>query len=275
MSTATEPTHVWTRDALADHLEREVLTRARVTGRPIASERGLAASLGVSRSLVREVFRGFEQRGLLEIVPGKGAYPREPGFEETSRAMRDVCLAEDSTPTQVLQAWAAIESQAARLAARNASPADATMLDRAAAAFDQAHGVVEVAVADLAFHTILARSAANPVLATLGESISALVFETMLATLASEQDRRHESHLHRVLLDAIARRDPESAVSAASACIQRAEDHCALSPEAGWDQHANEVLHRFYGRNVPLERAVSEGLAPYLRPEAAAKKGIR
>lgn len=48
------------------------------------NEAELAASLGVSRGVVREACRGLEQHGLLHFVVNRGAFVREIGPEEVS-----------------------------------------------------------------------------------------------------------------------------------------------------------------------------------------------
>lgn len=263
MPTATEPMRLWTRDTLADHIESEVLPASQRTGEPLPSERSLADSLGVSRSLVREVLRGLEQRGLLEIVPGKGAYARDPSSADAARAMRDVFAAGHVTARHLVEARATLEAQTAVLAARRATPSDLRAIRRALADFEAADSLVSKAVADIAFHSLVARASHNPVLSTMFESISTLVFEQMLRSLADLGTVGRGAHLHHTVLQALEDHDSEAAGEAMARHIRIAESTYGDDLDARLDDLVDDVLRRIYGPNVVLEQIVADALRTY------------
>ena len=149
---------MWTRDSLAEFLEVEMVPRARTTLEPIPSERALSESLGVSRSLVREVLRGLEQRGLIEIVPGKGAYARHPSSAGLARTMRSVLAAKHSAPDDLVEARASLETQTAALAALRATTSDIEAISRALDDFACADSLALRAAAEISFHALIARA---------------------------------------------------------------------------------------------------------------------
>jgi len=81
-------------------------------------ERSLAEQLGVSRTPLREVLVKLEQEGLLEVKPRRGIFVQRKTLEEI---------------LEMIVAWAALESMAARLAAETAHDAEiASLRDMAA-----------------------------------------------------------------------------------------------------------------------------------------------
>ena len=145
--TAVDGSRMWTRDSLAEFLELELVPRARESQSPMPSERALSESLGVSRSLVREALRGLEQRGLIEIVPGKGAYSRDPSSAELARAMRGVLAVENSTAGELVEARRTLETQTATLAAQRATSSEIAAISKALDDFDGADSLVARATA--------------------------------------------------------------------------------------------------------------------------------
>lgn len=264
MPAATEPARLWTRDSLADHIESEIIPASQRTGEPLPSERSLADSLGVSRSLVREALRGLEQRGLLEIVPGKGAYPRDPSTADAARVMRDVFAAGNATVRHLVEARATLEAQTAVLAARRATPADLDAIRRALKDFEAADSLVAKAMADIAFHSLVARASHNPVLAIMFESISTLVFEQMLRSLADLGTVRRGAPLHHAVLHALESKDAEGAGEAMTRHIRVAERTYGDDLDARLDDLVDDVLRRTYGPNVALEQIVAGALRTYV-----------
>lgn len=67
---AEQPVRAWR--AVLDHIERDLLEGRLNPGDRLASERDLAADLGVGRSSVREAFRVLEVMGLIRTATGSG-----------------------------------------------------------------------------------------------------------------------------------------------------------------------------------------------------------
>ena len=57
-------------------------------GSRLPGERQVAERLGVSRPLVREALRGLAERGLVEVVPGRGTFTRR--VRTSDRSMNDM-----------------------------------------------------------------------------------------------------------------------------------------------------------------------------------------
>lgn len=203
MDWATDPPRPWTRDSLADYLESEVVPQVVLNGKSLPSERTLSETLGVSRSLIREVLRGLEQRGLVDILPGKGAFPRQPSADDVAGGIRRACMAEGTGSHDLVEARVVLEGQAARLAAGRCTPDEARALAAALDARDSSQDLVTQAAATVAFHALLVRCTANTVLIALHTSLCAPTFESMIradlpASVSAEIGRKARS-----LVDAV------------------------------------------------------------------------
>src|SRR3954470_12743523 len=83
------------------------------SGPVMLDERELSERLGVSRTPVREAVAVLQQEGFLTVVPRRG-------IMVVRRTKREII--------EMIQAWAALESMAARLIAERASDAEIAML---------------------------------------------------------------------------------------------------------------------------------------------------
>ncbi len=85
-------------------------------------ERSLSEQLGVSRTPLREAIARLERDGLVEVVARKGVYLQRKSLDEI---------------LEMIVAWAALESMAARLAATVASDTDIAGLRKIAAKYNE------------------------------------------------------------------------------------------------------------------------------------------
>ncbi len=192
----------------------EKLKRALVEGRLVPGERlseiELAKRLGVSRTPVREALMRLAQEGLVELLPGRGAWVRE------------------LTPGEVREVYevrAALEAEAARLAAKRARPEALAALAEAEAALyrippeDRAGQTA----ADARFHALLVAASENRELERLFHRLDA---KLALARRFSADENQSPRTLaeHRAIVEAIRARAPDEAAAAARAHIERFRD---------------------------------------------------
>ncbi|MDP9887277.1 FadR/GntR family transcriptional regulator [Pseudarthrobacter enclensis] len=188
----------------------------------IPPEPELMATLGVSRGTLREAVKALAHGGMLEVRRGDGTYVR--ATSEMSGAARR--MYQDHTEQHILEVRLGLDTQAARLAARNASDDDATALRALLTARDRAwnNGNFEAwADADWRFHEGVARASGNPLLHELYASFGTAFHQDLL----KQQRRPGFNGLprdgHETLLAAIEQRDPDAAV----ATVNRNLNSCA------------------------------------------------
>src|SRR5277367_923206 len=122
-------------------------------------ERQLAHDFGISRTPVREAMAQLEREGFVRSVPRRGVY--------VVRKTKDEVV-------QMITAWAALESMAARLITESASDADIAGLRRMFATFedDKLHAKLdEYSEVNIAFHQKIIELSGNQVLIRLAENL--------------------------------------------------------------------------------------------------------
>src|SRR5438105_8690656 len=122
-------------------------------------ERQLAQDFGISRTPVREAMAQLEREGFVRSVPRRGVYV-------VRKTKREVI--------EMITAWAALESMAARLITQHASDADIAGLRRMFATFegDKLHAKLdEYSAVNINFHQTIIELSGNAVLISLAENL--------------------------------------------------------------------------------------------------------
>lgn len=161
-------------------------------------EASLCDLFGVTRSVVRKVLQRLAHDHIVDLRPNKGAVVASPTPEETR---------------QIFEARRGLESLIVRLAAQHAQPADIRDLrERMAREHEAMHHFDQPAWSRLAstFHLRLAQLARNPILERyLVELLSRCSLIVALYEAPGNASCEHEEH--EALVDAIARRDGDTA----------------------------------------------------------------
>jgi DNA-binding FadR family transcriptional regulator len=188
----------------------------------IPAEPELMAGLGVSRGTLREAIKALAHSGMLEVRRGDGTYVR--ATSELSGAARRSY--QDHSQEHILEVRVGLDTQAARLAARNAAPAQVTAMRELLNVRDEAWKAGEYpasAQADWDFHELVAQASGNPLLHDLYASFGGI----FLSDLLRQQRRTGFDGLtvagHRELVDAIEAHDEAAAVDS----VRRNLNSCA------------------------------------------------
>lgn len=264
---AAVPRRQWTKAELSEYLERNFLNGALPPGSPLPSERALCEAFGASRPFVREVLTGLQQRGKVEVRAGRGAFVREVGVSDVAKVMQATGVVRAATPRMLVEARMSLERQTVALAAQRAGEPEIQAIERALLAFDSAEHLVERARADIAFHLLIARASANPVLEIMFGSIAPLIFELLLRSLSDPATSRRGIPYHQDILIAIRKRDPDAAVDAVSAHIGIAEQTFGADYDIQLDDIASRELRRALGHNAPVDDIISTALEEFSTDE--------
>jgi DNA-binding GntR family transcriptional regulator len=164
-------------------------------------ERQLSEQLGVSRTPVREAIVMLEHEGLVKSVPRKGVMVLK-------KPKRDVI--------DMIQAWAALESMAARLATLHASDEDIAELRKLFQGFNEGHKpadhLSEYSSANLQFHQTIVKLSGSQVLVDMTEQILLHVRGIRPITIGRDDRATRSMVDHLAIIDALEKRDTESAM---------------------------------------------------------------
>jgi DNA-binding GntR family transcriptional regulator len=162
-------------------------------------ERRLAHDFGISRTPVREAMAQLEREGFVRSVPRRGVYI----VRKTKKQV-----------IEMITAWAALESMAARLITENASDDDVATLRRMFATFEggKIHARLdEYSEVNIEFHQTIIRMSGNSVLISLAENLFTHMRMIRRKTIG-EQDRADRSiRDHMNIIEALEARATERA----------------------------------------------------------------
>jgi DNA-binding GntR family transcriptional regulator len=162
-------------------------------------ERQLASDLGISRTPVREAMAQLEREGFVRSVPRRGIYVVRKSKQEV---------------IEMITAWAALESMAARLITTNAKSEEIATLRKMFATFEngeaRAH-LDEYSEVNIEFHQAIIRMSNNHVLIDLAANLFTHMRMIRRKTIGEQDrvDRSIRDHIN--IIEALEARDTERA----------------------------------------------------------------
>ena len=186
-------------------------------------ERSMAEQLQVSRTPLREALTSLERDGLIEIRPRKGVFV-------VRRTLTDIL--------EMIVAWAALESMAARLAAETATEDQIRELRKHALRHSEssAHAdLSEYSEANIRFHQMILDMSGCKLLAEMADGLF-LHMHAVRRRALEEADRAMRSVVdHAGIIDALEARDPDLAAQLVREHTMRLHDHV----HRVWARYAN------------------------------------
>jgi len=180
---------------------RQAITELDIYRQPepvMLDERELSERLGVSRTPIREALAMLQQEGFVRVAPRRG-------IMVVRRTKREII--------EMIQAWAALESMAARLITLHASDEAVVTLRGLFQRFGAEHEVLdhldEYSSVNIAFHQTLIALSGSETLAALTDHLALHVRAIRHRTIY-EMDRAQRSFEdHMRIIDALEARDTE------------------------------------------------------------------
>ena len=186
-------------------------------------ERQLSEQLGVSRTPVREAIAMLEHEGFVRSVPRRG-------IVVVRKSLREI--------VEAIEAWAALESMAARLAAHHASMADIKGLRTLFESFGDQHPpssfVSEYSAANIAFHQRLIELGGSELLVDLTANLLLHVRGIRQLSIGKTERIARSFDEHLGIIDALERRDADLA--------ERLSKEHTLGLAAYVEKHGKELL---------------------------------
>jgi GntR family transcriptional repressor for pyruvate dehydrogenase complex len=184
-------------------------------GDRLPAERDLAASMGVSRSSLREALRALTVLGVTEMRHGTGTYVSSLEPELLVRHVSFVLSLSDQGSDQLFEARRVVEPAIAALAAARVDDTALARLDDCLARAEETIPDADAfLVADVELHDAIRAAAGNAILGRFMESIHALGLASRRRTGGLARVRRQTLADHREIVAALHAHDGDRAAAA-------------------------------------------------------------
>ncbi len=182
-------------------------------------EQTLADALGASRISIREAIHKLAATGLVEIVPGQGAFVVNPDGKDTE---------------EIFTFRALLEGESARLATQRSLPSDLMRLEEIIHEMEEVEEEgdrLAAALVDLRFHRTLVQNARHKRLLASWETMESLIMMLVYDSSATYPDIRGLPDRHRAILEPMKRGDFAAAEAVVRDHILSAGEHLNRSVE--------------------------------------------
>lgn len=182
-------------------------------------ERALALQFGISRTPVREAMAQLEREGFVRSVPRRGIYI-------VRKTKREV--------VELIEAWAALESMAARLITENASDEEISHLREMFAKFENGKLHVrldEYSEVNIQFHQSIIAMSKNATLIRLAENLFTHMRMIRRKTIVEKNRADRSIHDHLNIIEAIEARDTNRAETLVRQHALGLADHVAKNAD--------------------------------------------
>jgi DNA-binding GntR family transcriptional regulator len=182
-------------------------------------ERALALQFGISRTPVREAMAQLEREGFVRSVPRRGIYI-------VRKTKREV--------VELIEAWAALESMAARLITENCSDDEISHLREMFAKFENGKLHVkldEYSEVNIQFHQTIISMSKNATLIRLAENLFTHMRMIRRKTIVEKNRADRSIHDHLNIIEAIESRDTARAETLVRQHALGLADHVAKNAD--------------------------------------------
>jgi GntR family transcriptional repressor for pyruvate dehydrogenase complex len=211
-------------------------------GERIPSERRLAESLGVGRSLVREALKSLHLLGLLEVRQGDGTYLKRTESELLPQVIEWGLLLGERPALDLVEAREHLEVVVAGLAAERR---DAQALEDLRALLttmrESSEDPARFVEADVGFHLRVAEAAGNVILSDMLSGVRALLRVWIRRVIEAAGETRPSYLEHQPIFEAIERGDRAAATAAMAAHMAGASARLkATISRSAWSRPTGE-----------------------------------
>ena len=176
-------------------------------------ERSLADQLGISRTPLREAIARLERDGLVTVVPRKGVYVQRKSLTEI---------------LEMIVAWAALESMAARLATERASDQEIASLRKIAAKYSSSEAgtrISEYSEDNIRFHQRILEISKCALLKDMADSLFLHMHAVRLRAMGEDDRARRSVVDHAEIIEALEERDADEAAKRVREHTMRLHEH--------------------------------------------------
>ena len=210
-------------EGIAKNLEEMILKDASQVGQKLPSEQKLATNFNVSRNVIRESLKILQERHLITLHVGEGAYIKKPDDQGVTDVLNRIVLLDNIDPIKIYELRTILEVSACKLAARNVKAGDAlNELEEINNNMRLYKDDTEKRIAlDMEFHSMIANLSGNPLLELFERSIAKLVFPVMRTALLPFDGNESGIRDHQAIIEVLRKGDEAEAVALMSEHIRK------------------------------------------------------
>lgn len=198
-------------ESIVEHIKAQLLAGELRPGDKLPTIAARAKELKLSQGSVREAYRVLENRGVLDVVQGRGTFVAA-NLGSANDVLQQLQLYGNPTRAQLLEARRLLEPHAAALAAERASKAERqAILDASQAEDGRTLDVPAWTKHNLRFHNLIVLAAHNPVISQMVAAIYELFEKSEPHPAENPLVREKGKHYHRLIALAIAEGDRDAA----------------------------------------------------------------
>jgi len=218
---------------VVDFVRRQIEAGRLKSGDRLPAERDLAEEIGVSRPSLRSGLQTLQALGVIQSRQGAGTFIASGPPRLGGAPLSFLAALHGFTRDEMFEARRVLELGAASLAAERATQ------ERITALADEVAAMFASLIHDVQFHKAVATASGNPVLATLIDTISGLVYETRKLTVERAHDLKESAEMHRRIYRAIKAGDADKARDEMGLHLVLARQAQASEEEARPSKRAN------------------------------------
>lgn len=215
---------------VAEGIGKAIIDGTYAVGEKLPLEAELAQQYNASRNTLREAMRLLAAKNLVEIAPRRGTVVRQRSAWNVLDAdvlewSADQLLNDPTFMEEFVRMRFVIEPAAAQEAARNATDAEIATIRSAYETIERLidhQDLPECLEADLAFHIAVADATGNRFLKSVAHSITYAMRLNFQRLFEAPHNLKDNLENHRLVMEAIANRDPFEAHSAALELLAKA-----------------------------------------------------
>lgn len=211
---------------MADHLEEVILSSptSRISEK-LPSEMKLAKQYNVSRPIIREAMKLLQERGLITLKNGSGAYITRPETDTVMNAVSRIMQVDNISAEELTQMRGILELSSVDLAAQNISSGQLQEMREILSDFSDTTLPLKKRVSlDEAFHIAIAKASGNNLLVMFITVLTSLLRDYMGKGILVDGGIQDAIKRHHEIFSALEKHD-------AQAAHQAMTDHLRVSSE--------------------------------------------
>jgi DNA-binding FadR family transcriptional regulator len=206
---------------VALEIERQIIENGLTAGASLPTEVQLMAQFGVSRTVIREAARTLVQKGLVDVRPGRGMTVAPVSVEQFAQQLTLLLRTGHADLDQLFELRELLEPAIASAAARSRTTAHLEEMAETLAVPEHAPAE-SFLLADLEFHTALARASGNPFFLLVTTPLQILLHDTYEHALRYVAYTKQTRDEHREIYRAVESKNARAAATATRAHLRRA-----------------------------------------------------